>query len=239
MADPSRLRYRHAVLTDKGNVRKNNEDFFLVDEDLSLFILADGMGGHAAGEVASRLACEAVLDSIGRSARQGRFLSEAARAALDHANRNVYQASENDRNLMGMGTTLLFAWANGSKLRIGHVGDSRLYRFYRGRVECLTRDHEDLETGWLTSAIGVFGELEQADVLERGVVPGEVFLLCTDGLFSDRRVQRLEDEDIAEILASEEDDLEAASRFLIERVNELAGDDNTTVLLFAPQFDEE
>jgi serine/threonine protein phosphatase PrpC len=196
--------------SDTGPVRSNNEDCFLTDDELSLFVVADGMGGHAAGEVASRLAVEAIENFIRRSQEPGDFswpcgidptLSFAGnrlRTAIYLANRRVYRVAEGHDDYTGMGTTVVCALMHGAGLAIGHVGDSRLYLLTDGALSPLTRDDT-----WAATVLAgdddpsrvadhpmrnvltnVLGAREQTEIhlSERILAHGEMLLLCSDGV---------------------------------------------------------
>jgi len=242
--------------TDVGMKRRLNEDEYLVDRERGLFLVADGMGGHAAGEVASRLAAEAIVRAYDeRAGAEGETWPahwSTERSAL--ANRlvdailagheQVTRAVRHDPDLKGMGTTVVVALnPPGSRdLIIGHVGDSRAYRYRRGEFGVLTRDHswvhEQVAAGFLTEesarshplknvvtqALG--GSTEpRVDVLEVEMESGDVYLLCSDGLNS-----MLEDEEIGGFI-EEDQPLEEISRQLIVASNERGGNDNITVIL--------
>jgi PPM family protein phosphatase len=195
--------------SESGPIRPNNEDCFLSDEELSLFVVADGMGGHAAGEVAARLAVDAIEGFV----RQSHGLDGAAspcgtdpslsptgnrlRTAICLANQHVLQVAEERDDCAGMGTTVVCALLDGALLSIGHVGDSRLYLLSNGRLSAQTRDDT-----WAATVLGncdasamtdhpmrnvltnVLGAHEQADihVSERTLADGEMLLLCSDGV---------------------------------------------------------
>ena len=199
-------------LSDPGPVRKTNEDSFFCDPALRLFIVADGLGGHAAGEVASSLAVETISGFIRRTEDDGEFswpygidpaLSFAAnllRTAIHLANRRVFRAAERNDEYTGMGTTVVAALITGSRLSVAHAGDSRLYVFADGTLTQLTKD--DTWAATILAAQGgeqagrpparatrhvltnVIGARDQAEVhvTERDLSGGEMILLCSDGL---------------------------------------------------------
>lgn len=228
---------RYAVRSDVGRVRERNEDFSHADG--RLFIVADGMGGHRAGEVASSAAVEEFL----RCEKENRGLDplRRLRSCLQAANRAVLKMAEDDPALRGMGTTFtVLLLEDGAYL--GHVGDSRAYLLRVGALNPLTRDHSLVEKmvkeGFLTPrearlhpkrnvilrALGLTSNLA-ADLVRVEVRPGDRILLCTDGLTS-----QLEDEELAAILR-EEVDPEACARRLVEEANAKGGEDNVTVIL--------
>ncbi|MEK6813546.1 MAG: Stp1/IreP family PP2C-type Ser/Thr phosphatase [Nitrospirota bacterium] len=231
---------RVAGASDRGRVRLNNEDAFRVEPDLALAIVADGMGGHAAGEVASRLAVEEAVRGIREDGDTDP--ERRTRAAVLRANNLVLQYALDHPEYAGMGTTLDLAWIRGEGIWIGHIGDSRVYRIRRNRIACLTRDHswvaEQVRTGrlspeeaahhpfrnLLTQALGIRPDPE-VDVVADVVEPGDAYLLCTDGLMA-----HLSDADILSIhggASTAEDRLQ----LLIDETNRRGGQDNVTVAL--------
>jgi protein phosphatase len=199
-------------LTDPGPVRKINEDCLFCDPALGLFIVADGLGGHAAGEVASSLAVETISGFIRRTEDDGEFswpygfdpalsfASNVLRTAVHLANRRVYRAAERNDEYTGMGTTVVAALVSGGRLTVVNAGDSRLYVFCDGSLSQLT--HDDTWAATLLAAqdgeqagsaparstrhvlTNVVGAREQTEVhiAERDLVSGDVMLLCSDGL---------------------------------------------------------
>jgi protein phosphatase len=250
--------YRAAARTDVGRKRSGNEDSFCLAPELGLFLVADGMGGHAAGEVASRLAADAIRQAVARSlhgpeetwvgppvpglSREGNWLA----SSIQLANRAIFEAAASRADYEGMGTTLVAVLAHGDRLTLAHVGDSRIYRVRGGAIAQLTRDHslvqEQVDDGILTRdeaqdsqlrhlitrALGIKATVD-VDTAEEGAEPGDVLLLCSDGL-SDL----VED---AEMLAAVRDhpEPEAACQALVERANYRGGDDNITVLIIQVQ----
>jgi serine/threonine protein phosphatase PrpC len=198
-------------LSDPGPVRKSNQDRFISDADLRLFVVADGMGGHAAGDVASNLAVETIAGFIRRTEEDGEvswpygiepglsFLANRLRTAVHLANRRVFRAAERYDEYTGMGTTVVGALISGTRLAVANAGDSRLYIFADGSLTQLTRDDTWAATV-LASQRGtdaaappesmrrvltnVVGAREQADVriTEHDLKGGEMILLCSDGL---------------------------------------------------------
>jgi len=187
-------------LTNVGLIRKGNEDSIIVDPSLQLFGVADGMGGHEAGEVASSLAAETIQ---GHLARQRSWVlvdpAAAIRSAFKEANRQVYLKAHSQDNLRGMGTTLTAGIIAGDRLILGHVGDSRAYLIRGNELKQLSQDHslvnELLKGGGiteeeafnhpqrnvLTRALGTAQEI-QVDVVEEKLYQGDRLLFCTDGL---------------------------------------------------------
>jgi protein phosphatase len=236
---------RYAVASDCGRERDNNEDAARAIEELGLFVIADGMGGHVGGEVASRVAVETFVSFVkGHGSATGladevRLLSEA----LLEANTAVQHEAES-RNLVGMGTTLTALRIRGQMATVCHIGDTRAYLVKDGQLEALTQDHtivgllveegligaddakDHPERHMLTQAIGT-QELIEPDVSQTRIPPSARLLLSTDGLHD--VVPRAQ---MAELASGP--DLEAAAQALIERANAQGGPDNITVILIEP-----
>lgn len=230
-------------LTDVGRRRENNQDQLLVDEQRDVYAIADGMGGHAAGEVASSIAIQALAETIKNNSEEeaNQFLVDA----FQEGNRRICESVLARGEWRGMGTTIVALVRCDDRVIIGHVGDSRSYVLRDGALIQLTDDHswvaEQVRMGLLTNeeahkhpmrnivtrAMGNRLELE-VDVSEQPIHPGDVFLLCSDGLNS-----MLGDEQISEILSRHQDDPVEACRALIDAANERGGDDNITVIVLA------
>jgi protein phosphatase len=230
---------RAGSATDPGRVRSVNQDALLTTP--TLFVVADGMGGHAAGDVASTMAIDALR---GASERIGTM--DALLAAVKAANEAIYHASVQDPSLAGMGTTVvaacLLAGPTGDQLVVLNVGDSRAYRFREGQVSQLTEDHslaaEMIRTGELTEAeaaihpqrhvitraLGVDGDV-RPDAFPVALRQGDRLLLCSDGLTNE-----VDDEEVARVLATEADPA-AAARDLVDRANAHGGADNISVVV--------
>lgn len=241
-----------AALTDPGRVRSNNEDALDWDADAGLFVVADGMGGCNGGEVASNLAVRVLLGefrqlplSLPRHDPGLAALSPSAMrlcSAILKANRAVYDASLQDAQLSGMGTTLVATLFQGQRAIIASIGDSRVYRWRAGQLEQLTVDHTVLQEqieyglitpeqarylgsrGLITRALGVERGVE-VDIQEQPLVSGDVYLLCSDGLFD-----MLEQHDISAILRESGDDVQHAVRRLVEDANMRGGYDNVSII---------
>ena len=242
-------------VSDRGPVRQINEDSFLADDELSLFVVADGMGGHAAGEVASRLTVEAVENFIRRSQRyedfswpcgidpQLTFDGNRVRTAIHLANRRVFRAAESNDDYTGMGSTVVCALINDGHLTIGHVGDSRLYLLSRGVLTPQTRDDT-----WAATVLAaeqgdaaavaathpmrhvltnVLGAREQADIhiSQRTLCQGETLLLCSDGVHG-----TVGDADIATLLTSD-GPVECLARAVVAKALDAGTKDNVTALV--------
>jgi serine/threonine protein phosphatase PrpC len=220
--------------SDIGQVREGNEDSFLVEQPL--YVVADGMGGHRGGEVASELALETIQSLFLR--REGSLVTQ-----VEEANRRVFERSQSDRNVAGMGTTLTAALVDGSRVQLAHVGDSRAYLFRDHELTILTEDHtlvhrmviageiteEEAEVhphrSILTRALGVDGRI-QVDELAIDVRPGDRILLCTDGLTG-----MVSEEQIRTILDSMPGDAQGAVERLIAEANRAGGVDNITAVV--------
>lgn len=248
------LRVRSYGKTDTGLLRSHNEDYLDVDDGNRIYIVADGMGGHNHGEVASRIAVESIHAFITKTADQDSTLPIAYDVKLHrHSNRlkrsihiahdQVLNAIRQDGSLLGMGTTVVGAMLQGDVMAVAHVGDSRAYRMRDGHLELLTQDHtwvnEQVVAGYLsedqakshplknvvTRALGGDSEV-LVDIAETRVRDGDLFLLCSDGLTT-----MLNDQDIHRRMVSG-DRLDAICSQLIEDANSRGGFDNITVLLF-------
>ncbi len=242
--------------TDVGRRRKLNEDNFLVDTEVNLFAVCDGMGGHNAGEVASKLAIETLAAFIRKSAgedkditwpygleRELSYEANRLKTAIRLANKRVFKAADNREDYTGMGTTCVAALANGNILTIGSVGDSRCYLARDGQLTQLTRDDSWVSAAWaegiLTSAeiekhplrnviTKAVGAKESLDVdtVEHAFASGDVALLCSDGLHG-----MIGDQQIIELLTPVPASLEEAATRLIDAANEAGGKDNVSVVL--------
>jgi len=246
-------RYRCAARTDVGMKREHNEDSFLVNEDLGLYVVCDGMGGHAGGETASRLAVQTIErellsaklraeDPFASTAQlENTPLAGALREAVEGACAAVFRTSRANPELAGMGTTCISLLVHGTKALIGHVGDSRAYLVREGDVHQLSEDHslvnEQVRAGLLTEeearhsrlkniitrSVG-FEEDVLVDVIGVETRPGDKFLLCSDGLSN-----LMTNEEIRDALL--QNDLDAVPEKLIQLANERGGDDNITVVV--------
>lgn len=240
--------------TDVGRRRPHNEDSIEVCEDLNLYVVADGMGGHAAGEVASRMAVETLREFIAHATRDRDFTwpfgiddnrshsENILLTAFQLANRKVCQLAGENTDYMGMGTTLAAVFVPDGQAHIAHVGDSRVYRMRKGLLELLTMDHswvnEQLQRQiitedearnhrWrnvITRALGNRLELE-VDLKTIETEADDLFLICSDGLTG-----MLEDQQLAELLLEETDLIQICDN-LIEAANHTGGLDNISVVL--------
>lgn len=240
------LEFFHAA--DTGRARSNNEDSVAVDEANALAVLADGMGGYNAGEVASNMATSFLKNELGRwlAEAAGRASDVEVRRAMDicvdNANRAIFNAANANPHYAGMGTTLVVAVFRKGQLRLGHVGDSRAYRWRAGQLAQITRDHsllqEQIDAGLITPEQAAFSAnknlvtravgVEDTVLLEthlHEVHPGDVYLMCSDGL-SDM----LDDAMIARLLQTN-DNLPEAGQALIDAANDAGGKDNIALIL--------
>lgn len=234
--------------TDIGLRRERNEDSFLVDESLGLYLVADGMGGHRGGEVASSMAVQTVRDYIFKAQSDKRKPSPRQLLADSYreASAKIWDHSHNkDPELEGMGTTLVSAYWNNRTLYIANVGDSRAYLFSKSKLWQMTEDHsyvnEQVRAGLLaekdiekfgaknviTRSVG-FEKDVVCDIVERSLLPGDLVLMCSDGLSG-----LVEDKRIAEICA--EGDLKNIVSKCISEAKANGGDDNVTVLALRAQ----
>ena len=240
--------------TDTGRVREHNEDAVFANPHLGFVVLADGMGGYNAGEVASGMATtrlaselESALAARAPHATDGpggeAFAGQCLRDAVADANAAIFQAAQDEAGYAGMGTTLVAALFFDDRVAVAHVGDSRLYRLRDGTLNLLTHDHsllqEQIDSGLLsaeearhslnrnlvTRALGV-DPLVEVDLAEHLVLPDDLYLLCSDGLND-----MVPDEEIALALQTLSGHLELAATQLVEMANDQGGRDNVSVIL--------
>jgi PPM family protein phosphatase len=241
--------YQFCSQTDPGLARENNEDSVVYDEPTSLTVLADGMGGYNAGEVASGMATAFIhsemsrwLSQVGKTAN-AREVRRALEICVDNANRSIFNAANSNPQYAGMGTTLVVGVCHEARLMIGHIGDSRCYRLRGDEFSQVTKDHsllqEQMDAGLITPeqaaislnknlvtrALGVEDSV-LLEVNEHRVEPGDLYMMCSDGL-SDM----VDDAGIAEILRAD-DSIEQKAVALVAAANAAGGRDNISVLLF-------
>jgi len=240
----------HGV-TDVGLNREHNEDAISWDMKMGLVLLADGMGGHNAGEVASALAVDSVRTSLADVVTPEIVASgivnycDAVRDAVDFANQEIHEQSHERPECAGMGTTMAVALFLDHKVVLAHVGDSRIYRLRGNELKQVTSDHslvqEMIDNGYLseeeaqvstsrnliTRALGIANEVE-IDICEENTEVGDIYLLCSDGL-SDM----VSDQDILETLSANTVDMETAAQMLVDKANQNGGNDNISVVLAA------
>ncbi len=242
------MNYEFCLRTDPGLARENNEDAVSLDESTRLGVLADGMGGYNAGEIASGMAATFIKSELGRWLAQAgrhanaREVRRAMEICVDNANRSIFNAANSNPLYSGMGTTLVLGVFQDSRLMLGHIGDSRCYRLRGLELAQLTKDHsllqEQMDAGLITPeqaatstnknlvtrALGV-EDAVLLEVNEHRVEPGDLYVMCSDGL-SDM----IDDAAICEILKAEVS-LEDKAVQLIEAANGNGGRDNISVLV--------
>jgi serine/threonine protein phosphatase PrpC len=247
------MRIRYAAKTDVGMKRTHNEDYFSLIEDEQLFLVADGMGGHASGEVASKMAADAIQEFYSRTKdddatwpykmdRHLSYIENRLVVGIKLANQRIYEAALNDLRFKGMGTTVVGGQIVGDKFYIAHVGDSRCYRIRGAEIQQMTRDHSLLEDykdakpdmsdeeqrkfphkNVITRALGM-RDTVQVDVHVQDIAEGDIFLLCSDGLSG-----MVDDAFILKTVTATPS-LEQAVAELVDAANHAGGTDNITVL---------
>ncbi len=247
------LQVKACGLSDVGMIRIHNEDCFEIDAQRQLFVVADGMGGHSHGEIASRIAVESIREFVDRALDQDQTWpfayeanfqhhSNALKSAIRLAHNSVLTAIQRDVSLHGMGTTVASFLLSRDTAAVAHVGDSRVYRLREGVLECLTQDHtwvnEQVLAGFLsedqarthplknvvTRALGGDAEID-VDLQEIDVEPGDLYLLCSDGLTTMLRDSEIQG------LVTEHRSLDKICRLLVQEANSRGGLDNVTVLM--------
>lgn len=241
-------------LSDVGKKREKNEDSFLISDELSLFVVADGMGGHLGGDIASRIAVNSIHETLKELDIDPDMTADQAglplkpgdvqgylRYAIKIASNRVFEKAVEDVSLRGMGTTTVCILFRNNKAYIANVGDSRAYRVRGGKIDQITKDHslvgEQIRAGMLSEEDARvhklkniitksvgFQEEVDADVDIRVVRAGDKFVLCTDGLSN-----MVKSEDIRDIVSINNSD--AACKMLVDMANERGGDDNITVVI--------
>lgn len=235
---------RVGSLTDIGKVREINQDSYAVNEGQGLFIVADGMGGHAAGEKASQTAVQIIterLDGAMGGSTNGQLL-DALQTAIQDANREIINASMEDSSMRGMGTTATVLVTKGNQLYVGHVGDSRAYLIRNRRIDQITEDHSIVAQlvraraitpqeaarhpyrNVITRCLGMQVEVE-ADTQQRELKPGDRLLICSDGLSG-----LVSDDEMLQMVLSS-DDPQKTCQDLVNLALERGGSDNITVVL--------
>jgi protein phosphatase len=242
------------AVTDTGKIREHNEDMLGTDADLGLFVLADGMGGYNAGEVASGIAVKTIINLVKESALREdlsipdketglKRSSIILRDAIHRANKIIYHTSKTQPQCEGMGTTIVACMFHDNKVSIAHVGDSRLYRLRDSRFEQMTLDHSLLQElvdrgfysqeeaqratnkNYVTRALGVEQNVD-VELHEEPVQRGDYYVLCSDGL-SDM----VEDEDIHLTISTFNANLDNVAKQLIQLSNDNGGRDNVSVVM--------
>jgi protein phosphatase len=254
------MKITYQAITDVGRKRKGNEDSLFVNADQNLFVVADGMGGHAAGEVASKVAVDSINEFICLTSGDEEITwpfgldqnisydGNRLKTAIRYANRKVLEATQERSDYEGMATTVCGVLVDGDSANLGHVGDSRVYLHRQGELTQLTADHswvnEQILSGVIspdqarshplrnvvTRALGGKPDLT-VDMQVHKANPGDILLMCSDGLTT-----MIPDEDIGKIIDEADGDLEKAAKSLVATANARGGEDNITVLLI--RFDE-
>lgn len=236
-------------ISDIGCVRRSNEDSIGLFDDLDLYIVADGMGGHAAGEIASKMAVDQIKNYYTNGTVDGindtsdRSSEAALTGAIRHANQQIYAESMEDTSLNGMGTTVVTLLAKADEVTIGFVGDSRAYLYRNNQVRQLTHDHslvnEYVKRGILASdavknhpqkhvlsrALGTGAQVE-VETLKRIPMAGDLFLLCSDGLSN-----KLTPSEIRSIIVESKGNIEETGQRLVRMAKDNGGEDNISVVL--------
>ncbi len=249
-----RGKFVHVELTDVGKVRDHNEDAISAQPDVGLWVLADGMGGYNAGEVASGIAVKTIGDLVAEACRREKRnevepvtglmrQTIALRDAIMRANKIINQTAQSQPQCEGMGTTLVACLFYDNHASIAHVGDSRLYRLRGNKFEQITMDHSLLQElvdrgfyspeeaqrstnrNYVTRALGVESTVD-VEVQEIEVQKGDYFLLCSDGL-----PDMVEDEDIHLTISTFDNNVETIAEQLIKLTNDNGGRDNVSVVL--------
>jgi PPM family protein phosphatase len=254
------MKISYQAVTDVGRKRKGNEDSLFVNPEQKLYVVADGMGGHAAGEIASRVAVESINEFVCLTSgdeditwpfgldQSISFDGNRLRSAIQYANRKVLEATRERKEYTGMATTVVAVLVDGQDANLAHVGDSRVYLVRGGEIRQLTNDHswvnEQIESGAIsadqarshplrnvvTRALGGKPELA-VDLQTHRAEAQDVLLLCSDGLTT-----MLPDAEIVRVFREGGPDIEKVARALVDEANQKGGEDNITVLLV--RFDE-
>lgn len=239
------MRIQSWGLSDKGLKREGNQDSFLIDDRLGVFIVADGVGGHFGGEVASALAVETVREVIGHPKAAEFRPKEVLVQAYEEASHRIFDRATNEPKLNGMGTTMVMSYIRDNKIHVANVGDSRCYLYRKPFLWQLTEDHslinEQIRLGMMTEeqARKVIGKnvitrsvgFERdvfPDLIERELSTGDTFLFCSDGLSG-----MVPDNEICSIFNT--NPIEKVVPILIQKALDHGGDDNVTVLVLQVQ----
>jgi serine/threonine protein phosphatase PrpC len=254
------MKITYKAVSDVGRKRKGNEDSLFVNPEQHLFVVADGMGGHAAGEIASKVAVESINEFVCLTGGDEEITwpfgldenisydGNRLKTAIRYANRKVLEATKEKSEYEGMATTVAAVLVDGNTANLGHVGDSRVYLVRDGEITQLTSDHswvnEQIQSGVIspdqarthplrnvvTRALGGKPDL-QVDMQQHKAKAGDILLLCSDGLTT-----MIPDEDIVRVVREADGDVEKAAQALVASANAKGGEDNITVLLI--RFDE-
>ena len=238
--------------TDVGCVRTNNEDNFGFDSRYGIFVVCDGMGGQAAGEVASKMGVDVLLDYFRQqppdaamqslNGQNGSSGAQSLANAIQLANKTIFQAGQQSNGRNGMGSTIVAALVRGNSLAIANVGDSRIYLVRQGTIQQLTQDHslvmEQVRRGYITLQQAQQSEMQniilralgseevvEADIEDLVALPGDILIMASDGL-----TRYVPDEDILKIVQGPRS-LQQACGELVKKARECGGDDNITCLL--------
>jgi protein phosphatase len=238
-----------AAVTDVGSVRQFNEDSIVTDPEIGVAVLADGMGGHRAGEVASQMATQIIMSGL--QTQVAEFRSDTAKhspmraidQSINRANQAIFDAAQAQPTYQGMGTTLALTLFYDNRVALGHVGDSRIYRFRRDVLQLLTRDdsllRDQIDLGLIsaadaseshnrslvTQALGIEASV-RAHLREDEAWPDDIYLLCSDGLND-----LVEDADIKLIMSALSANLPLAAHHLVQTAKDNGGYDNVSVIL--------
>ena len=234
-------------LTDVGKIRNNNEDFFVINPEIGIYIVADGMGGHNAGEVASEEACKTVLSYFKKHLNVIKFdrknLEDTFWTAMQEANSTVFSMARDNTQYRGMGTTLILALIHEEDLYVSHVGDVRAYLWHQGSLEQLTEDHSVIwqlvKAGEMTKGEARLSNMKNQITQAVGIGPtiapsfgnwtleqGDKLMLCSDGLWD-----MLPDEHIAKIVGDGKSARKIAEE-LMHEANKAGGQDNITLIVY-------
>jgi serine/threonine protein phosphatase PrpC len=254
------VKITYKAVSDVGRKRKGNEDSLFVNPEQHLFVVADGMGGHAAGEIASKVAVDSINEFVCLTGGDEEITwpfgldenisydGNRLKTAIRYANRKVLEATKEKSEYEGMATTVAAVLVDGDSGNIGHVGDSRVYLVRDGEVSQLTSDHswvnEQIQSGVIspdqarthplrnvvTRALGGKPDL-QVDMQQHKAKAGDILLLCSDGLTT-----MIPDDEIARLMREAGGDVDKAAQSLVSSANAKGGEDNITVLLI--RFDE-
>lgn len=248
------MKYEFCAQTHTGLVRENNEDALAFDRDTNVVVLADGMGGYNAGEVASTMATSVIRKEMARwlkasgSPANHVDVRHALHTCVQQANLAILNAGRANALYAGMGTTIVAAVFQGDRLTVGHVGDSRCYRLRGTQLQQITRDHSWLQAqmdagrmtpqeaavsqhrNLVTRALGIEAEV-RLEINELQVEPGDLFILCSDGL-----TDMVSDEDLAE-MAHAPIPLQEKAKLMVDTANNQGGRDNVSVLLVQASAD--
>ena len=247
------MKIRYAAKTDVGMKRTHNEDYFSLVEDEQLFVVADGMGGHAMGEVASKMAADTLHEFYKRTKdedatwpykmdRSKGYEENRLITGIKLANLRIYETAQRESKKRGMGTTFVSIFTVNDGIYVAHVGDSRVYRFRDGKIEALTEDHSLLNDyikmkrlteeeianfphkNVIVRALGMKEHVKVDTMLDKPQ-PGDIYVLCSDGLCGPAS-----DKEIEEVVNAHSD-LKTATKALIDRANSNGGPDNITAVL--------